>query len=210
MVDGRPLSEHLRFSMSYWHTMCAGLSDPFGAESFERRYPGATPLEQAKRKADAAFEFMRKLQIPFFCFHDVDISPSGSTYEEYRSNLKEMVSYIKGLMEKTGIRPLWGTANCFSHPRYMHGAGTSCNADAFAYAAAQIKNALDATIELGGTGYVFWGGREGYETLLNTDMALEQDNMARLLKICLLYTSHPPCRSGGKKPSGRRGASQTA
>lgn len=187
MVDGRPLSEHLRFSMSYWHTMCAGLSDPFGAESFERRYPGATPLEQAKRKADAAFEFMRKLQIPFFCFHDVDISPSGSTYEEYRSNLKEMVSYIKGLMEKTGIRLLWGTANCFSHPRYMHGAGTSCNADAFAYAAAQIKNALDATIELGGTGYVFWGGREGYETLLNTDMALEQDNMARLLKMAVEY-----------------------
>lgn len=187
IIDGKPMKEHLKFAMSYWHTMCAELTDPFGKATIDRSYGKTEPMEIAKAKADAAFEFMTKLGIEYFCFHDVDVAPEGGSLAEFQKNFHEIVSYIKGLMEKTGIKLLWGTANCFSNPRYMHGAGTSCSADCFAFAAAQIKNALDATIALGGTGYVFWGGREGYETLLNTDMALEQDNMARLMKMAVAY-----------------------
>lgn len=187
VIDGKPMKEHLKFAMSYWHTMCAELTDPFGKATIDRSYGKTEPMKIAKAKADAAFEFMTKLGIEYFCFHDVDVAPEGKSLAEFQNNFHEMVSYIKGLMDKTGIKLLWGTANCFSNPRYMHGAGTSCNADCFAFAAAQIKNALDATIALGGTGYVFWGGREGYETLLNTDMALEQDNMARLMKMAVAY-----------------------
>ncbi len=187
VIMGKPMKEHLKFAMSYWHTLCAGGKDPFGAETMDRSYGQTDPMAQAKAKADAGFEFMQKLGIEYFCFHDADIAPEGVTFEESRANLLEMVEYIEGLMKKTGIKLLWGTANCFSNPRYMHGAGTSCNADSFAYAAAQIKNAIDATIRLGGKGYVFWGGREGYETLLNTDMGLELDNMARLMKMAVTY-----------------------
>ncbi len=187
VIMGKPMKEHLKFAMSYWHTLCAGGKDPFGAETMDRSYGQTDPMAQAKAKADAGFEFMKKLGIEYFCFHDADIAPEGATFEESRANLLEMVEYIEGLMKKTGIKLLWGTANCFSNPRYMHGAGTSCNADSFAYAAAQIKNAIDATIRLGGKGYVFWGGREGYETLLNTDMGLELDNMARLMKMAVTY-----------------------
>ncbi len=187
LIDGKPMKDHLKFAMSYWHTMCAELTDPFGKATIDRSYGKTEPMEIAKAKADAAFEFMTKLGIEYFCFHDVDIAPEGSSFAEFQDNFHEMVSYIKSLMDQTGIKLLWGTANCFGNPRYMHGAGTSCNADCFAFAAAQIKNALDATIALGGTGYVFWGGREGYETLLNTDMALELDNMARLMKMAVAY-----------------------
>lgn len=187
VIMGKHMKEHLKFAMSYWHTLCAGGKDPFGAETMDRSYGQSDPMAQAKAKADAGFEFMQKLGIEYFCFHDADIAPEGATFEESRANLLEMVEYIEGLMKKTGIKLLWGTANCFSNPRYMHGAGTSCNADSFAYAAAQIKNAIDATIRLGGKGYVFWGGREGYETLLNTDMGLELDNMARLMKMAVTY-----------------------
>jgi xylose isomerase len=130
---------------------------------------------------------MTKLGIDYFCFHDADIAPQGSTFAESKANLKEIAGYIKAKMDETGIKLLWGTSNCFNHPRFVHGAGTSCSADVFAYAAAQIKNALDVTMLLGGTGYVFWGGREGYETLLNTDMALELDNMARLMRMAVEY-----------------------
>ncbi|SDM75311.1 xylose isomerase [Acetanaerobacterium elongatum] len=187
IIMGKPMKEHLKFAMSYWHTLCAGGRDPFGVETMGRTYGQTDPMAQAKAKADAGFEFMQKLGIEYFCFHDLDIAPEGATFEETRANLLEMVEYIDGLMKKTGIKLLWGTANCFGNPRYMHGAGTSCNADSFAYAASQIKNAIDATIRLGGKGYVFWGGREGYETLLNTDMGLELDNMARLMKLAVAY-----------------------
>lgn len=187
IILGKKMSEHLRFAMSYWHTMCAGMNDPFGSATIERSYGQTDPMKQAKAKADAAFEFMTKLGIEYFCFHDVDIAPEGKTLAEFQANLEEMTDYIKTLMDKTGIKLLWGTANNFGNPRYMHGAGTSPFADVFACAAFQIKNAIDATIKLGGKGYVFWGGREGYETLLNTDMGLELDNMARLMKMAVEY-----------------------
>ena len=187
VIHGKTMEEHLKFAMSWWHTMVAGGTDPFGAETMDRSYGKQEPMDIAKARADAAFEFMTKLGIKYFCFHDVDIAPQGSNFEETRKSFHEMVDYIEEKMKGTDIELLWGTANVFSHPRYMHGAGTSPNADSFAYAASQIKNAIDATIQLGGTGYVFWGGREGYETLLNTDMEFELDNMARLMKMAVEY-----------------------
>lgn len=187
LVDGKPMKEHLKFAMSWWHTLCAGGNDPFGDATIDRAYDVKDEMERAKAKVDAGFDFMTKIGIEYFCFHDADIAPQGKTFAETKENLKTIVKYIKEKMNETGIKLLWGTSNCFGNPRFMHGAGTSCNADAFAYAAAQIKNALDATIELGGTGYVFWGGREGYETLLNTDMGLELDNMARLMRMAVDY-----------------------
>lgn len=187
IIDGKTMEEHLKFAMSWWHTMTGTGTDPFGDETMDRSYGKEDPMERAKARADAAFEFMEKLGIKYFCFHDVDIAPQGRDYLETRKNLREMVDYIEDKMKDTDIKLLWGTANLFSHPRYMHGAGTSPYADSFAYAAAQIKNAIDATIQLGGTGYVFWGGREGYETLLNTDMEFELDNMARLMEMAVDY-----------------------
>ena len=187
IVLGKKMSEHLKFSMSYWHTLCAEGTDPFGRPTIDRTYSEKSPMENAKAKADAAFEFMTKMGIEYFCFHDVDIAPEGNSLAEFKANVEEMTDYIKEKMDKTGIKLLWGTANNFSNPRYMHGAGTSPFADVFACAAFQIKNAIDATIKLGGTGYVFWGGREGYETLLNTNMALELDNMANLMKMAVKY-----------------------
>jgi xylose isomerase len=187
VVLGKTMRETLKFALSYWHTLCGDGLEIFGTPTIDRTYGEKDALKRAKAKADAAFEFMGKLGIGYFCFHDVDIAPQGDSLAELKSNLQEMTEYIKGHMDRSGIRLLWGTANCFSHPRYMHGAGTSPNADSFACAAAQIKNAIDATIRLGGGGYVFWGGREGYETLLNTDMGLEMDNMARLLKMAVAY-----------------------
>ncbi len=188
VIDGKKMKDHLKFAMSYWHTLCAAGTDPFGAQTMDRSYGGLTdPMEIARAKADAAFEFMTKMGIEYFCFHDADIAPEGKDFAETKKNFFEIVDYIKEKMQKTGIKLLWGTSNCFSSPRFMHGAGTSCCADSFAYAAAQIKNVLDAVVKLGGKGYVFWGGREGYETLLNTDMALELDNMARLMKMAVEY-----------------------
>ncbi len=187
IIMGKPMKEHLKFAMSYWHTMCGAGGDPFGSPTVDRSYGQENPMDMAKAKADAAFEFMTKMGIEYFCFHDVDIAPEGNSLEEFKANLEEMTDYIKQLMDKTGIKLLWGTANLFSHPRYMHGAGTSPYADVLACGAFQIKNAIDATIKLGGAGYVFWGGREGYETLLNTDMGLELDNMARLMKMAVQY-----------------------
>jgi xylose isomerase len=144
-------------------------------------------MEQAKNKAVAAFELMEKLGIEYYCFHDRDIAPEGATLAESNARLDEITDLLKELMDKTGIKLLWGTANCFGNKRYMSGAGTAPNADVFAYAAAQIKKAIEITVKLGGDGYVFWGGREGYETLLNTNMALEQDNMARLMRLAVDY-----------------------
>ncbi len=167
--------------------MCAGGTDMFGADTITKNYCGSDPMEIAKNKAYAAFELMDKLDIDYFCFHDRDIAPEGETLAESNKRLDEISDLIAELMKKYNKKLLWGTANCFGNKRYMHGAGTSPNADVFAFAAAQIKKAVEITVKLGGEGYVFWGGREGYETLLNTDMALEQDNMARLMRMTVDY-----------------------
>lgn len=187
MVAGKKMSEHLKFAMSYWHTMCGDGTDMFGRGTTDKSFGGKTPMEIAVNKVYASFELMEKLGIEYFCFHDRDIAPEGATLKETNDNLDKIVPIIKSEMERTGIKLLWGTANCFNHPRYMCGAGTSPNAEVFAYAAAQIKKTLEITVELGGQGYVFWGGREGYDTLLNTDMAKEQDNMAYLMKMAVDY-----------------------
>lgn len=187
VVGTKTMREALRFSLTYWHTLCADGTDMFGSGSMDKTFGGKTPMEIAKNRVYACFELMNKLNIDYFCFHDRDIAPEGESLAEFRSNLDVIVPIIKEQMQKYGKKLLWGTANLFGNPRYVHGAGTSSNADVYAYAAAQIKKALDITIELGGEGYVFWGGREGYETLLNTDMGLELDNMARLLRMSVDY-----------------------
>ncbi len=187
VVGTKTMREALRFSLTYWHTLCADGTDMFGSGSMDKTFGGKTPMEIAKNRVYACFELMNKLDIDYFCFHDRDIAPEGESLAEFRSNLDAIVPIIKEQMQKYGKKLLWGTANLFGNPRYVHGAGTSSNADVYAYAAAQIKKALDITIELGGEGYVFWGGREGYETLLNTDMGLELDNMARLLRMSVDY-----------------------
>lgn len=187
IVAGKPMREQLKFAMSYWHTLCGDGTDMFGRGTIDKTFGGKTAMEIYENKAHAAFELMDKLQLEYFCFHDRDIAPEGDTLAECNANLDRIVPLLQELMEKYGKKLLWGTANCFNHPRYVHGAGTACNADVFAYAAAQIKKAIETTVALGGQGYVFWGGREGYETLLNTDMGLEQDNMARLMRMAVEY-----------------------
>ena len=187
-ILGKPMKEHLKFSMAYWHTFTAMGEDPFGDATMFRPWDeGLDGMERAKKRVKVAFEFMEKLGLEYFCFHDRDIAPEGDTLEESNKNLDEIVDLIESEMKRTGIKLLWGTANAFSNPRYVNGAGTSPNADVFAFAAAQIKKAMEITHRLGGAGYVFWGGREGYETLLNTDMKLEQDNFARLLHMAVDY-----------------------
>ena len=188
VIGDKTMEEHLRFSMAYWHTLTGQGVDMFGAASVERPWDKSSdPMEAAKARAHAALEFMEKMQIPYFCFHDVDVAPEGATLTETFNNLDKMAELLKELMAKTGKKLLWGTSNLFSHPRYMHGAATSPSADVFAYAAAKVKKALEITKELGGENYVFWGGREGYETLLNTDMKLELDNLARFLHMAVDY-----------------------
>lgn len=188
VIAGKKMKDHLKFAMSWWHTMTATGQDQFGSGTMSRIYDGQTePLALAKARVDAAFDFMEKLNIEYFCFHDADLAPEGNSLQERNENLQEMVSYLKQKMAGTSIKLLWGTSNCFSNPRFMHGAATSCEADVFAWTATQLKNAIDATIALGGKGYVFWGGREGYETLLNTDVGLEMDNYARMLKMAVAY-----------------------
>ena len=187
VIAGKTMREHLRFAMAYWHTMCAEGTDMFGVGTADKSYGATDPMELAKNKAYAAFELMDKLDIDYYCFHDRDIAPEAATLAETNARLDEISDLLKELMDKSGKKLLWGTANCFGNKRYMHGAGTSPNADVFAFAAAQIKKAIEITVKLGGEGYVFWGGREGYETLLNTNMALEQDNMARLMRLAVDY-----------------------
>lgn len=188
VVMGKTMKEQLRFAMSYWHTFTYMGSDPFGSGTMFRPWDNhECSMEVAKERVHAAFEFMEKAQIPFFCFHDRDIAPEEKDLAETNARLDEIVEVIKEEMKRTGIKCLWGTTNAFSNPRFVHGAGTSCNATVFAYAAAQIKKAIEITKELGGENYVFWGGREGYETLLNTNTELELDNMARLLKLACDY-----------------------
>lgn len=188
MIGKRTMEDYLRFAVSYWHTFNANGSDPFGAPTMIRPWDHfEDKMELAKAKVEAAFEFMSKLGIKYFCFHDRDIAPEGSDLKETNRNLNIIVDLIKGYMKDTGIQLLWGTANLFNHPRFVHGAATSPNADVFAYAAAQVKKAIDITKELNGANYVFWGGREGYETLINTDLSIEHDNYARFLQMAVDY-----------------------
>jgi xylose isomerase len=185
MVLGKRMEDHLRIAVCYWHSFNWPGSDVFGAGTFDRPWlkPTDDPLGAARQKMDAAFEFFTKLGTPFFCFHDVDISPEGATFAESASNLDAMVDYAAAKMEATGVRLLWGTANVFSHPRYAAGASTNPNPEVFAYAASQVKHAMEATRRLGGVNYVLWGGREGYETLLNTDLKREADQLGRFLTM---------------------------
>ena len=187
VIDGKTMREHLRFALSWWHTMGGDGTDMFGVGTADKSWGETDPTKRAFAKVDAAFEIMDKLSIDYYCFHDRDLSPEYGTLAESNEKLDAVVDYLEKKQKETGKKLLWGTAKCFDHPRYMHGAGTSPSADVFAYAAAQIKKAIDATVKLGGTGYVFWGGREGYETLLNTDMGLELDNMARLMHMAVDY-----------------------
>ncbi|MBO0461723.1 MULTISPECIES: xylose isomerase [unclassified Enterococcus] len=188
VVAGKTMKEHLRFAVAYWHTMTQDGSDPFGSPVNQRTWMGATEMETAKNRVAAFFEILEKLGVDYFCFHDVDIAPEGNSLEEFYANLDEITDLIKEHMERTGIKLLWNTANMFSHPRYVNGAASTNYADVFAYAAAQVKKGLDISKKLNGQNYVFWGGREGYETLLNTDMAFEQDNIARLFKMAIAYS----------------------
>lgn len=187
-VLGKTMKEQCRFAMSYWHTFTYMGNDPFGGATMYRPWDQTEDsMEKAIARVHAAFEFMEKMQIPFFCFHDADIAPRAATLKETNERLDVIVAVIKEEMARTGIRCLWGTTNAFGDDKFVHGAGTSCNATVFAYAAAQIKKAMEITKELGGENYVFWGGREGYETLLNTDTGLELDNLARLLGMAVEY-----------------------
>ncbi len=186
-ILGKPMKEHLRFAAAYWHTMTQDGSDPFGDPVNIRSWEGENPLETAKNRVEAFFELLEKLHIEYFCFHDVDIAPAGDSLEEFFQNIDTITDLIKEKMEQTGIKLLWNTANLFSHPRFVHGAASSSNAEVFAYAAAQVKKGLDVSKKLNGKNYVFWGGREGYESLLNTDMRFEQDNIARLFKMAVAY-----------------------
>jgi xylose isomerase len=187
LVGEKKMKDHLRFAMSYWHTMTGGGTDPFGQATMERSYNELEGIELSRAQVDAAFELMSKLGVQYFCFHDLDLAPEGNSLKEKLAYLDEVVDLVEAKMKETGIKCLWGTTNAFSHPRFMHGAATSPNADVFAFAAAQVKKALEITMRLGGENYVFWGGREGYETLLNTDMELELDNFARFLKMARDY-----------------------
>ncbi len=188
IVDGKPLSAHLRFSIAYWHSFRGVGSDPFGPGTIVRSWEkGTDAISIAKARMDAAFEFFQKIRAPFYCFHDRDIAPEGRSLAETNRNLDKLVAHAKGLQKATGVRMLWGTANLFSNRRYMCGAATNPDAHVFAYAAAQVKKALDVTKQLGGENYVFWGGREGYETLLNTNLKREQDHLAAFLHMAVDY-----------------------
>jgi xylose isomerase len=188
LVEDKSMRDHLRFSVAYWHTMRGTGADPFGPGTMLRPWEGKIDnVENAVQRARVAFEFIEKLGAPFYCFHDRDIAPEGATLAESNQNLDAVVKVLKEEQQRTGITLLWGTANLFSHPRYMHGAATSCNADVFAHAAAQVKKALEVTKELGGAGYVFWGGREGYQCLWNTDMRREVDHLAAFMHMAVDY-----------------------
>ncbi len=188
LVLGKPMKEHLPFAMAWWHALGANGADMFGRGTADKSF-GCAPgtMEHAYAKVEAGFELMQKLGIRYFCFHDVDLVPEAEDIRETNRRLDEITDRILDKMRETGIRCLWGTANMFGHPRYMNGAGSTNSADVFVFAAAQVKKALDLTVKLGGRGYVFWGGREGYETLLNTDVRFEQDNIARLMHMAVDY-----------------------
>lgn len=187
IVLGKTMKEQLRFAVAYWHTMVQDGTDPFGNAVNQREWFGATLMETSKNRVDAFFEILEKLGVEYFCFHDIDIAPEGNSLEEFFDNIDEITDLIKEKMDQTGIKLLWNTANMFSNPRYVNGAASSNSAEVFAIAAAQVKKGLDVSKKLGGENYVFWGGREGYETLLNTDMKFENENIARLFKMAVAY-----------------------
>ena len=187
-VEGKKLKDLMRYTVCYWHTFRGTGSDPFGSATLQRPWDdGTNSVRNAVKRVDAAFEFIEKLGCPFYAFHDRDVAPEGATLAETNKNLDVVVKALKAAQERTDIQLLWGTANMFSHPRYMHGAATTCNADVFACAAAQVKKALEVTKELGGANYVFWGGREGYHNLFNTDMKRELDHLAKFMHMAVDY-----------------------
>lgn len=186
-VGGKTMKEQLRFSIAYWHTFTADGTDPFGAATMQRAWDKYDGMDLAKARVEAAFQLFEKLNVPFFAFHDRDIAPEGSTLRETNKNLDVIVTMIKDYMKTSNVKLLWNTANMFTNPRFVHGAATSCNADVFAYAAAQVKKGLETAKELGAENYVFWGGREGYDTLLNTNLKLELDNLARFMQMSVDY-----------------------
>lgn len=184
VVEGRSMKDWLRFAVCYWHTFRGDGVDPFGAPTLNRPWDdGSNSLENALKRVDVAFEFITKLGAPYYCFHDRDVAPEGSSLAESNRNLDAVAAKLKEAQQETGVKLLWGTANLFSNPRFMHGAATSPNADVFAFAAAQVKKAIEVTHELGGENYVFWGGREGYMNLYNTDMKRELDHLARFMHL---------------------------
>lgn len=187
VVMGKRLEDHLRFAVCYWHNFVWPGNDPFGGETFERPWFPADSMAQARLKADVAFEMFSILGAPYFCFHDHDLRPEGATLGESVARLDEITDYLAGKMNETGVKLLWGTANLFSNRRYMAGAATNPDPHVFAYAAATVKACIDATFKLGGENYVLWGGREGYETLLNTDMRRELDQLGRFLAMVVDY-----------------------
>ena len=188
VVAGKTMKEHFRFAVAYWHSFCATGNDPFGPGTMVHEWDKAEDaVQRAKDKMDAAFEFIGKIGAPYYCFHDVDLIDEGKDIAEYEGRMKTIVDYAKQKQEETGIKLLWGTANVFSNPRYMNGASTNPDFDVVAYAATQVKNSIDATIALGGENYVFWGGREGYMSLLNTDMKRETEHLAQFLSMARDY-----------------------
>ena len=190
IVAGKTMKEHMRFAVCYWHTFCGTGADPFGPGPQQLPWLNASnPMEQAYQKMDAAFEFFTKLGVPYYCFHDRDMAPEGNSVEESEANLWDLVKRAKQKQDETGMKLLWGTANLFSHPRYMNGGATNPNFDVLCYGASQVKAAIDATKYLGGENYVFWGGREGYDSLLNTNMKREKAHFAQFLRQCVNYAA---------------------
>ena len=188
VVEGKSMRDHLRFSVVYWHTFRGTGADPFGAPTMQRPWDdGSDSVENAKNRVRVAFEFFEKLGAPYYAFHDRDVAPEGASLAATNANLDAVADVLAEEQQRSGVKLLWGTANLFSNPRYMHGAATSPNPEAFAFAAAQVKKALEITLRLGGEGYTFWGGREGYQCLWNTDLKREQDNLARLLHMAVDY-----------------------
>src|SRR5882724_9981870 len=188
IVAGKTMREHLRFAVVYWHTFRGTGSDPFGAGTMLRPWDdGSNSVGNAQNRVRAAFEFIEKLGAPYYCWHDRDVAPEGKSLVETNNNFDAVAKVLKEEQKRSGVKLLWGTANLFSHPRFVHGASTSCNADVFACAAAQVKKAMEVTHDLGGEGYTFWGGREGYMTLLNTDMKREQEHLAKFLHLAVDY-----------------------
>lgn len=188
MIAGKTMKEHFKFSIAYWHSFCGTGGDPFGPGTIVHPWDAnQDPIQRAKDKMDAAFEFITKIGAPYYCFHDIDLIDEGKDIAEYEERMKIIVEYAKQKQAETGVKLLWGTANVFSNPRYMNGASTNPDFDVLAYAATQVKNSIDATIALGGENYVFWGGREGYMSLLNTDMKRETDHLAQFLKMARDY-----------------------
>lgn len=187
-VGEKTMAEHLRFSVAFWHTLTEDGSDPFGAGTMQRPWDDIDdPMEKAHARVDAGFEFFEKLGVPYFCFHDRDIAPRGDDLAESNENLDEIVDHVEEKIEETGVELLWGTSQLFMEPKFMHGAATSPNPDVFAHAAGQVKKAMEVTERLGGENFVFWGGREGYKTLLNSDMGRELDNMGRFFQMAADY-----------------------